>query len=288
MKNDELGERIKDQYELRTRYLLPRRTYTVIRVDGKAFHTLTKGFVRPFDSDLMKIMNETAIAMCRQIQGACLGYVQSDEISIILTDFATPQTDAWFDGNVQKIASVSASMATAAFNKLMANKALDQYMLDGFTKGKFYGYAKDERDREPKMAFFDSRVFTIPDVTEVFNYLIWRQQDASRNSIQASAQALYNQKELHGKNTSELQEMIFQKGINWNDYTSGEKRGRAIVKETLSVTLKETGYEGPEGQMVTRSKWVAYDSTKNETPLFTADKEFLSSRIPLIGAKNED
>ena len=188
-KFDTLGDRMKSSYENRTKYYLPRRTYTIIRIDGKAFHTYTRGLERPFDLKLISDMDETAAFLCKNIQGAKLAFVQSDEISILLTDFETINIDAWFDGNIQKIVSVSASIATAKFSEL----------------------------RPGKIAMFDSRVFSIPSKTEVMNYFIWRQQDTVRNSISSVAQYLYSPKELHGKNTDQMQELCFQKGINWNN-----------------------------------------------------------------------
>lgn len=251
MGHEAIGKRMKDNYEDRTKLFLPRRTYTIIRLDGKAFHTYTKGFKRPYDEGLMRIMDQTAIKLCQSIQGAKLAYVQSDEISILLTDFDTNQTDAWFDGNIQKITSISASIATAAFNNGMY---LDEEIMADMSK----------------VAYFDSRVFTIPEATEVSNYLIWRQQDATRNSIQMGAQSMYSQKELNKKNTSELQEMMFQKGINWNDYPVGFKRGRIILKENQEVI------KIPNSDDTTvRTKWGVY-----EPPIFSQDKNFLGSRIP--------
>lgn len=281
--NDELGHRMKEQYEDRTRYSLPRRTYTIIRLDGKAFHTLTKGFKRPFDQQLMDMMDKTAIALCEGIQGVTLAYTQSDEISLLLTDFANIQTNAWFDGNIQKIVSISASIATLAFNKEFSRLALENYLLGGF---KYNPTFYDKKD-EVKQAFFDSRVFTIPDPTEVENYFIWRQADAVRNSIQMAAQSVYSQKELHGKSCGQLQEMLFQKGINWNDYKSGEKRGRAIVKAQYNVEVPDTGISGV--REVTRNKWISLPGIEasNETPSFTQDRTFLRSRIPLIGVTND-
>lgn len=199
--NDSLGDRMKEQYENRTRYFLPRRTYTIIRVDGKAFHTLTKGFDKPFDNKLMTIMDAVAIKMCEEVQGAQFAYVQSDEISILLTDFNTPQTCAWFNGNIQKMSSVSAAIATAEFNNLMS-----------------------------KTATFDSRVFTIPDPIEVENYFIWRQQDATRNSLQMATRAVFSHKECEGRNQSQMHDMLHTKNINWNDYSGREKRGGFIHK----------------------------------------------------------
>lgn len=252
---DELGERMKGYYEDRTRLHLPRRTYTIMRLDGKAFHTYTKGFKRPYDLNLMRIMDQTTIALCERIQGVKMAFTQSDEISLLLTDFDSIKTDAWFDGNVQKMASVSASIATAHFNNGMY---LDEDILAPMSK----------------VAYFDSRIFTVPDLNEVVNYFIWRQQDATRNSIQMGAQALYSQKQLNKKDTSELQELMFQKGVNWNDYPVGFKRGRMILKE-LKVEVPDT-YHGVES--VTRTKWASF-----EPPIFTQDKQFLLDRIPHRG-----
>jgi tRNA(His) guanylyltransferase len=199
---DKLGDRMKDQYEDRTRYFLPRRTFTIIRLDGKAFHSFTRGFERPYDRTLMAWMDYTAQVLCEEIQGVKMAYVQSDEISLLLTDFDKITTSAWFDGNIQKIVSVSASIATTAFA---------------------------EKNLGDRKANFDSRVFTIPDRTEVENYFVWRQQDAVRNSISMTAQSLYSHKQLEGKNITEQQEMCFQKGVNWNDMPDGFKRGRMVV-----------------------------------------------------------
>ena len=274
MSKDQIGDRMKENYENRTRMFLPRRTYTIIRLDGKAFHTYTRGFERPFDKLLMGVMDKTAVALCKGIQGVKVGYVQSDEISLLLTDFETEQTDSWFDGNIQKIVSISAAMAAAEFNRIM---------LTDISKRDGKEMVTVELLEKMKLAYFDARTYTIPDPTEVANYFIWRQQDATRNSIQMVAQSFYSQKELHGKNTSELQELIFQKGKNWNDFTSGEKRGRSITRTTYELQVKEDAFGEPVS--VSRGKWVALDGDKeDETPIFTQDRDFLMSRIPLHGA----
>src|SRR5581483_4765311 len=260
---------------------LPRRTYTIIRVDGKAFHTLTRNFRRPFDHEFMFVMDQTAINMCKQIQGAQFAYVQSDEISILLTDFDSPQTCAWFDGNVQKMASISAAIATAEFNKAFATAAKTANEIRGTANEYMTGdYG------QLKTGYFDSRVFTIPDPVEVENYFIWRQQDASRNSIQMAARSVYSHKQLEGKNTSELHNMLFAKDINWNDYWSGEKRGRVIKKDRYVLIDTETA--GVSGELevsepVYRTRWVSYDGTgmENEIPVFTQDRSFLRKLIPL-------
>ena len=236
-KKDSLGDRMKEFYENRTRNFLPRRTYTIIRVDGKAFHSYTRGLERPFDEKLVNDMDETACYMCKNIQGAKFAFVQSDEISILLTDFEGLTTDAWFDGNIQKMASISASLATAKFNELRPNK----------------------------IALFDGRVFTIPSDIEVENYFIWRQQDATRNSISSVAQSMFSHRELENKNTDQMQEMCFQKGVNWNDFSAKLKRGRLIVKQDY------------EKEGATRSKWVSV-----EPPIFTQEREMLKVLIPKL------
>jgi len=236
-KKDSLGDRMKEFYENRTRNFLPRRTYTIIRADGKAFHSYTRGLVRPFDEKLVNDMDETACYMCKNIQGAKFAFVQSDEISILLTDFEGLTTDAWFDGNIQKMTSISASLATAKFNELRPNK----------------------------IALFDSRVFTIPSDIEVENYFIWRQQDATRNSISSVAQSMFSHRELENKNTDQMQEMCFQKGVNWNDFSAKLKRGRLIVKQNY------------EKEGATRSKWVSI-----EPPIFTQEREVLKVLIPKL------
>jgi tRNA(His) guanylyltransferase len=241
---DALGQRMKERYEDRIRILLPRRSYTVIRIDGKAFHSYTRNLKRPFDDSISYAMDRTAIELCSSIQGVQIAYVQSDEISIITTDFDNIHTEAWFNGNLQKIVSISSSMATAAFNEEIIAQCSSTHSF--------------------KSATFDARAFVIPDREEVLNYLIWRQQDATRNSIQMVAQSLYSHKELHGKNSSQLQEMIFRKGQNWDDYSIRNKRGHAIIRVAT-----------PED----RHKWIA----DTNTPIFTQDRDYLYNKIPVHG-----
>lgn len=244
---DPIGTRMKEQYENRARFYLPRRTYTILRVDGKSFHTFTRGFRRPYDTELMKAMDQTAKFLCEEIQGARLAYVQSDEISVLLADFDKITTSAWFDGNVQKMSSVGAALATGAFNEAI----------------------KERNDPKLGTAFFDARVFTIPDPIEVENYFVWRQQDATRNSISMAAQALYSHKELHGKNTVQQKEMTFKKGVNWNDYPGRCKRGGAVVKETFKEDPVTAGDNGE------RTRWAIV-----EPPIFTRD-HWLRTYVPV-------
>lgn len=265
---DALGDRMKDFYEDRTRIKLPRRTYTIIRIDGKAFHTYTKGMQRPFDDGLIEDMDETTAYLCKNIQGVKFGYVQSDEISLLLTDFDDLTTDMWFDGNLQKMASIAASMATAKFNQLR--------MIRGTSKFYEQKILTEESIEKFKLAMFDARVFQIPSSVEVENYFIWRQQDATRNSISSVAQSMYSPKELHGVKTDQMQEMIFQKGTNWNDYSPRKKRGGFVSKVVMVNGKPKQENQEIFIEDVVRSKWFTLDC-----PVFTQDREFLRSRIPL-------
>lgn len=260
MPKDDLGDRMKRQYENRYRILLPRRSYVVLRIDGKSFHSYTRGCERPYDAKLMADMDATAVALCEQIEGTRLAFVQSDEISLVLTDFESPQTEAWFDNNLAKMCSISASMVTAHFN----------------TAGR---QAQQIARKAPRLAYFDSRAFVIPDLAELANYLIWRQQDATRNSISMTAQAHFSHKELQGKSSNEMQEMLWQeKGINWNNMPVGFKRGRCVVREQVvkdvTYTDKRTGEEHTI-QGVQRHLW-----TVAEPPIFTQNRGWLGQYIP--------
>jgi len=270
---DSLGDRMKENYENRSQSSLPRNTYSIIRLDGKAFHTFTKGLQRPFDSQLMSDMDNTAKFLCEEVQGCKMAYVQSDEISLLLADFDTITTDAWFDGKVQKICSVSASLATAKFNQL--RMILDSKLISKLDEP--FGTRYTMLSNVPlnaKLAFFDSRVFTIPHIEEVVNYFVWRQQDATRNSIQMAAQFVFSHKELQGVNCNNLQEKLWkEKQINWNDYPVGFKRGRCVLKESYTVKATHEGCD-PD-QVLERTHWVV-----TEPPIFTSDREYIKSLLP--------
>lgn len=272
-----LGDRMKNNYENITRYYLTRRMPVIIRIDGKAFHTFTRGFKKPFDDIFVKTMQETMKYLCENIQGCVLGYTQSDEISLVLTDYAELTTDAWFGNNLQKMCSVSASMATMAFTKYFVKnvKECERMALIGNVvlfedDEKYINVLKKAIE---KGAMFDSRVFTIPK-EEVCNYLIWRQQDATRNSIQSVGQANFSQKELHGKSCNNIQDMLMtQKGINWNDYSTTLKRGSCCIKADDSLT--EYDEVGNICGYTNRSKWVI----DNEIPIFTEDRNYVEKLI---------
>ena len=232
MDTSDLAKRMKD-YEMRDRYFLQKRIPVAIRVDMRAGHTFTRGFKKPFDDIFMKSMQETAKYMCENMGNAKLAYVQSDEITIILTDYDTLETDCWFNYRTDKLCSIAANMATMIFNKIFKEK-VENFIEEGgafslaqlnYNQMKMEPYLKAIE----KGAMFDARCFNIPK-EEVTNLIYWRQLDATRNSIQMVGQANFSHKELQNKSCNDIQDMLHeQKGINWNDYPTVCKRGTAII-----------------------------------------------------------
>ena len=234
MVNDALGDRMKE-YECRNQYFLQRRTPVILRIDGKAFHTFTRGFQKPFDEVLGNAMVRTMEYLCQNISGCVFGYVQSDEITLVLQDYRKLNTDAWFGYRTDKLCSIAASMATMAFN-IYYLEEIDNYTvkpnLDANRLKTYYMALKHG-------AMFDARCFNIPK-EEVCNCIYWRQLDATRNSIQMVGQANFSHAELQGKSCNEIQDMLHeQRGINWNDFPTRWKRGVAWTK------TNGTDYEMP-------------------------------------------
>lgn len=208
--NDDLGDRIKGYEEITQARLLP-RSYTILRVDGRSFSNYTKNLKRPFDEELIEDLNNTWIYLCKNIQNAKLGYAQSDEFTLLLTDFEEVTTQQFFGGNIQKICSVVASMAAAKFNALRSYHNANPSTM--------------------KLAEFDCRVFTVPSRIEAYNTFYWRWKDAERNSISSVAYANFSSKQLHGKSNEQKQEMLWsEKGINWSKLEESLKNGRFFVK----------------------------------------------------------
>lgn len=234
--NDELGKRMKEFYEQVPKYRLTRRTPVMIRIDGKAFHTFTRGFDRPFDEVFNNAMNRTMEYLCENIQGCIFGYRQSDEISLVLSDYKKLNSDAWFDYEVQKMCSISASMATMAFNKFFINEVNTFYADHIVTRYEFDTIANEFLWKKyynacERGAMFDARCFNIPK-EEVVNCIYWRQLDAARNSVQMVGQANFSHNELQGKSCKIIQEMLHeQNGINWNDFPTAQKRGVCWTRE---------------------------------------------------------
>lgn len=239
---DNLGTRMKTFYEGIPKTRLMRRCPVAIRIDGKAFHTFTRGFNKPFDEVLIEAMQETMRYLCENIQGCVLGYTQSDEITLILVDYKKLNSSAWFDYEVQKMCSIAASMATMAFNNFFKEgitKENSAFTDEWSDNGDFNPKYKDEelnklwithKRASEKGAMFDARCFNIPK-EEVTNLIYWRQLDASRNSIQMVGQANFSHKELQNKSCNQIQDMLIeQKGINWNNLPIYQKRGSCCIK----------------------------------------------------------
>ena len=242
--NDELGKRMKEFYEQVPKTRLMRRTPVALRIDGKAFHTFTRGFQKPFDSVLMTAMQNTMKYLCENIQGCVFGYTQSDEITLILIDYQKFTSSAWFDYEIQKMCSISASMATIAFNRFFYEEMQDWYWEDPLVT--HHKLPSKENLKEiyskalEKGAMFDSRCFNIPK-EEVANLIYWRQLDATRNSIQMVGQANFSHSELQGKSCNMIQDMLLtQKDINWNDFPVPCKRGTACRKVAREVNIAGT------------------------------------------------
>ena len=253
---------MKSNYENRTKTFLPRRAYTIVRLDQKNASNYTKDLVRPFDKGFSDDMNDTAKYLCKNVQGVKLAYTQSDEISLLITDFDKITSDMIYDGAVQKIVSVLAGQATAEFNRLRMKRMFSEFLED---EDRGHGDVLNDILVEFdsfNMGSFDARVFTIPDRIEVYNYFLCRQRDCTRNSISMAVHATPG---LNGKNKngSEMQDMLMEKGINWNDYPVKFKRGSTILKESYDKG----------GAM--RTRWVAVDN-----PIFSKEKNFLYDVIP--------
>lgn len=277
MKYNEFDKRMK-KYEFVSRNYLTTRTPVIIRIDGKSFHTFTKGMKKPFDDILSKTMQQTMKYLCENIQGCVLGYTQSDEITLVLIDYKNIDTCAWFDYNIQKCASVAASLATLAFNRYFFEN-VDTKMIT------FHSYTKETDENNAsvelkyldtlmsavkKGALFDARVFNIPK-EEVCNNILWRQQDATRNSISSVGQAYFSHKELQNKSSSEVQDMLMlQKNINWNDFPTKYKRGSCCIRKVDKAT--------------NHSSWII----DNEIPIFKGEgRKYIESLIDVEKIKEK-
>ena len=235
--HDDLGNRMKTYYEAVPKHRLIRRMPVAIRIDGKAFHTFTRGFQKPFDEVLGNAMVRTMEYLAKNIQGCVFAYQQSDEITLLLIDYQTFETSAWFDYEIQKICSISASMATMAFNKYFREEIQKFDSTHNLSSMDYFNPNNDLTklhktywDASHRGAMFDSRAFNIPK-EEATNLVYWRQLDATRNSIQMVGQANFSHGELQGCSCNVIQDMLHeQRGINWNDFPTRWKRGVAWTR----------------------------------------------------------
>ena len=266
MRKDNLGDRMKS-YENITRTYLPGRMPIIIRIDGKAFHTFTKGFKKPFDDILMRAMEETAAVLCRDIEGVKVAYTQSDEISLLITNNDTWETQPWFGNNLQKMASVAASIATLAFNRAFWHEVnmLNNDYLNTEDNECLNVYCRAVE----KGATFDARVFVLP-ADEVCNYFIWRQQDAIRNSIQSMGQAHFSHKELMNKNCENIKQMLVEKNLKWESIPISYQRGICVVKKPTKVKT-QIDMKAMTYMEMTRNRWTVDDNI----PLFWEDRKYI-------------
>ena len=245
------GDRMK-RHEKAWRFLLPSQSYVIIRVDGKAFHGLTKVCERPFDADFVESMDHAAVALCQEIQGAVFAYTQSDEISVLITDFNANQ-EQWFGGVVQKMCSVSAATASVAFNAKFA---------ETFNRS----------------GVFDSRVFALPNRDEVINYFLWRQADCFINSVSMVAQQHFSPKQLEYKTTTNREEMLRDVDVTMDQFPDGVRYGRVVTRVEFPATVEYTHRKTGEQMSadVLRHRWKV-----STAPWFDWDEAgFLQHSIP--------
>ena len=259
MTRDYLGDRIKNNYENPYRFYLTRRTPVIIRIDMCHGHSFTSFMKKPYDPIFLDSMHYTAIALCEQIQNAELAYTQSDEISLLLVDNKKLTTAQWLDANLQKMCSISASIATIEFNRAYTHAILSHQLTQEET---------DKYTANINKMVFDSRVFNIPE-SEVTNYFIWRQVDATKNSIQATAQYYFSQNQIQGLDNKMLQDKLMQRGINWNEYPTFFKRGVCTVKETYTV------HDDYKNEDIERQRWTIDENI----PIFTQAREYIGGHL---------
>lgn len=230
-------------YERPTTQILPENLPVILRLDGRAFHSFCRNLEKPFDATFIEMMNRIGLRLCEEIQNAALAYIQSDEISVLIRK--KWGSSSWFRNNLQKIVSVSASLASQEATS----------------------YCMTHKWNEGKAAIFDARAFVLPP-RDVNNYFLWRQLDCSRNSIQMLARSLYSHKDLKNKNQEDVHEMIFQKGLNWNDLPTHQRRGRCLVYRQEMKPVENEYFTGE----VLRGSWVV----DNEIPKFSQDRGYIN------------
>ncbi len=249
----DLSDRMK-QYENVNRHYLSLANpddVIVVRVDGRAFHTYTRGAKEPFDEMLQSSMNEVARELCENIQNAAVAYVQSDEASIIMTP--NKESSLWFDGNIQKMCSISAAIASTRMT---------------LESPRVFG--------KMRVAQFDSRVFSLPQ-DEVINYLIWRQSDATRNSVQMLARSIFSHKQLLGKSCETMKQMVREAGRPWENEAAGSTRGRVVIKQSFQepVEYVDKRTKQVKQAIANRTRWIPVW----DIPCFVQDRTFVSQYI---------
>lgn len=244
-----LGDRMKE-YENITRTHLIRRMPAILRLDGRAFHTFTKDFQKPFDEILYKALLQTAIKLMEEIQTVTLCYMQSDEMSFLLKDYTKIETQSWFSGNIQKIVSISAAIASVEFN--------------------WFSFLLKAHDGLP---VFDARVFNIPK-EDVTNYFLWRQQDATRNSINSTGQVHFSHNELLGLPQTLVLDKLLKKSIDWSKTATKYKRGTCLYYEN-KFSMRGANDWKVTGPTLGRGKLVQ----DFEMPIITEDRDYIERHV---------
>lgn len=270
-KTDELGKRMK-LYEKADSHKLVKKLPVIIRIDGRAFHTFTQKLNKPFDDLLMDAMDYTLQYLCKNVTGCVLGYMQSDEISLLVQDYKNEETQPWFEYRTDKLCSIVASLATFAFNRAFANYTADFYDYCAMSEQLF----EENKDRIDalleccdKGAVFDARAFTLP-FEEVTNYFYWRQADAMRNSVETVGRANFSHNQLHKVNTEGIIKMLkLEAGVDYDVLSVPQKRGVCCIKTKMPSFT-------PDGHPVMKTVWV----TDVNIPVFKGDgREYIESKI---------
>jgi tRNA(His) 5'-end guanylyltransferase len=259
MMRDDLGNRMKG-YESASKHALAAKVPVIARIDGKAFHSFTRGLDRPWDLGLQWSMWDAAKYAAERIQGCKIAYVQSDEISLLLTDYENENTQGWFNYKLEKMTSVAASMVTGGFIAAAANHLPER---------------KDEFLDASGLPAFDARFFNLPK-EEVNNYFYWRQSDAIRNSVQMLARSYFSHKDCMGKDNVALKAMLLEeKGISWEEQSHWCKYGACIIKESYEdlVTFIKNGEE--RTIEAKRSRWIR----DLNVPIFYKNTEYIENLL---------
>lgn len=209
----DLGDRMKRYERAAERYFTP-RVPVIVRVDGRAFHSFTRGCDRPFDGRIVEATLTAAMHVAEDMQGFTIGYVQSDEASFMLSDLASETTQPWFDYSAAKVVSIAASLMTAHFNR---------------------AYGGD------RLAIFDARAFSVP-LDDAPNCFLWRMRDWQRNSLEMLARAHFSHKQLHCKGSADMREMLHGKGVDWDDLSPQLKNGTVIHRRAVEAPEHRWGY----------------------------------------------
>lgn len=269
MKFDSLKDKC-EYYRSLTDYRITPNSYVIVMVDGHKFSNLIKNrFNKPFDNKFISMMNETAKYLCENIQGAKFAYTQSDEISLLITDFDTPMTDSFFSYRLCKMQSLIAAMATAKFNQL--------YAINNLAKTINEGSKTIDLNKQIPLCTFDCKVWTVPNANDAFTWFLYRQIDCIRNSKQQTVQTYISHKDISGLNTDEQVALLKERtGVDWHTFADDRKFGRLVKKTETEMEKDITRKDGTSEHIkFTRSVWTPVPATD-----FKVDDTMIKELIP--------